>query len=317
MITPWHPSKPTSKGATAYHDAVINASWHKKNIGELIKLVRKNIRDGHVVVDFGAGTGGSAVYLLKHIKKPFSLYLVDNSPSWLGKAHEVLSNNPNVTFFLLGKIADKHTILHETIGEEVANHVVSANTVHLISTLEDAFRGIYTALKPGGTFIFQSGNILRNAREKGILMIDDTVNRVHDITLEIIRTDSKFKKYRKGLDKRIERETPQRKLVFPDPRSIEHYLKMLKSAGFRNEEVRHRPIRVKYKDWLSFLRVKRLQAGILPEIGGREPSLKEEQDRDQLITMASLQLFKELEKQNPFADETSFTAEWIYVKAEK
>jgi len=112
-------------------------------------------------------------------------------------------------------------------------------------------------------------------------------------------------------------EYGQRKLVFPEPRPMEYYLKMLKSAGFRHEEVRHRLVRVKYKDWLDFLRVKRLQAGILPEIGGKEPSPEEEQDRDELITMSSNRLFSELKSQNPFADGNSFTAEWIYITSIK
>ena len=55
----------------------------------------------------------------------------------------------------------------------------------------------------------------------------------------------------------------------------------------------------------------------MPEIGGKEPSPEEEQDRDELITMASNQLFKELENNNPFADEEGFTAEWVYITSTK
>lgn len=313
----WHPSRPTSKGATAYHDAIINSSWHIENIDELVKIVHKKIKDGDIVVDFGAGTGGSAVYLLKLLKANFKLWLVDNSASWLGKAYEIFNTNPNVSCFLLELFKDKYAALVETIGKEKADHVLSANTFHLIPNLEETFRGIHRALKSHGTFTFQSGNIIRNNRKKGVLMIDDTVNRVHDIALELIRTNRKFAKYRKGLEKRIKIAYPQRKFVFPNAKPIEYYLKTLKSAGFRNEKVSHKLIRVKYKDWLDFLTVKRLQAGILPEVGDKEPSLKEKQDRNELITMASLSLFKELETQNTFADNRSFIAEWIYVKAEK
>ena len=316
-LSSWHPNKPVSKGATAYHDAVVNSSWHIENIEELIKIVRKKIKDGDVVVDFGAGTGGSAFYLLKNIKVNFNLWLVDNSAAWLGKAYEIFKTNPGIEYFLLEKIEDRYATLEETIGKEAADHVISANTVHLIPNLDCTFKGINAAMKPEGIFTFQSGNITRDGREEGILMIDDTIKRVHDIALGIVRTNNKFAKYRKELGKRIELEDSQRKFVFPEPKPIRNYLKMLKSAGFKNEEVSHKHIRIKYKDWLDFLRVKRLQAGILPEIGGKEASPEEEHDRDKLITAASNQLFDELKNENPFADDEGFTAEWVYVTAIK
>ena len=314
---PWHPDRPVSKGATAYHDAVVNASWHIDNIRELIRIVNKKIKEKDIVVDFGAGTGGSALYLLKNAKVSFNLWLVDNSAAWLGKAHELVSNHPNVECFLLEKFGDRYATLAETIDEESANHVISANAFHLIPNLEEAFKGINGALKPTGTFTFQSGNIIRAGREKGILMIDDTIKRVHDLALVIVRTDEKFRKYRQELDKRIEIEEKQRKFVFPDPRPVEAYLESLNAAGFKYEKPQHKLIKVKYKDWLNFLRVKRLQAGILPEVGGKEPSPEEEQDRDNLITMAATQLFKELETENPFADDKCFTSEWVYLGAVK
>lgn len=313
----WQPTRPASIGATAYHDAVVNTSWHKENINELIKIIGKKIKIDDVVVDFGAGTGTSAVYLLKHLKAHARLLLVDNSPSWLTYAYEILHLNKNIAFFLLEKKEDRYATLDEVIGKNTAHHVVSANTVHLIPNIKEAFNDIYTALKNRGTFTVQSGNIIRPKREDGILMIDDSVNEVHDIALKIIRADSKFKKYKNDLDRRIEQEKQQRKLIFPDPRPIEYYLKILKSASFTNEKVSHKRIKVKYRDWLDFLRVKRLQAGVLPEIGGKDATPQEIQDRDTLITKAALQLFKKLKTQNPFANDISFTAEWIYVQAEK
>lgn len=312
----WQPDKPTSKGATAYHEAVVNASWHVENIDGLIEIVSKNIKEDDVIVDFGAGTGSSALYLLKHLQEDFSLWLVDNSPSWLGKAYEVLGNE-KVNYFLLEKIDNRYATLAETIGKNIADYVLSANTFHLIPTLQETFKGIYEALKPRGTFVLQSGNITREDRNEGLLMIDDTVKRVHDIAIKIILENSKFSKYREGLREKIKQEESQRKFVFPDPRPTKYYLEMLKSVGFENEEVSHRKIKVLYKDWLEFLRVRRLQAGILPEIGGKDASLQQEQDRDRLITKASLQLFQELETKNPFADKESFSSEWTYIKVKK
>src|SRR3990167_3081832 len=91
QIKPWHPDKPTSKGATAFHEAVYNSSWLGDILFELVNIACSEIKDGDIVVDFGAGTGTSALHLLKHIRKKIRLWLVDNSPSWLGKAYELLN----------------------------------------------------------------------------------------------------------------------------------------------------------------------------------------------------------------------------------
>ena len=317
QLKQWKPDRPVSKGATAYHDAVVNAPYYIENLIGLAEIIRSKIKENNIVVDFGAGTGASAMYILKHIKTKMNLLLVDNSAAWLGKAYAIFSSNPNIQYFLLEKINDRYATLAETLGEQVADHVISANTFHLIPNLVETFKGINSALKTGGTFTFQSGNIIRKDRENGILMVDDTIKRVHDIALEIVRADEKFAGYRKNLNERIRIEEEQRKFIFPDPRHVEEYLEALKISGFKYEKPRYKLIKILYKDWLDFLRVKRLQAGILPEIGGKEPSTEEEHDRDELIIMASSLLFKELETQNPFADDKCFTTEWVYVTCVK
>ena len=55
----------------------------------------------------------------------------------------------------------------------------------------------------------------------------------------------------------------------------------------------------------------------MPEIGGHEPTEKEERDRDNLITRAAQKLFKELEKNNPMADDKSFTIFIVYFTSKK
>lgn len=316
-IKNWHPDRPASKGASSYHDAVSNADYFADGMAELIKIISPRIKDNDLVIDFGAGTGASALYLIKRIKANMRLWLVDNSAAWLSKAYEIFKGNPNIECFLLEKTKDRYATLAETVGEGLADHVISANTLHLIPDLKSTFKGINAALKAGGTFTFQSGNIISDSRKSGILLIDDTIKRIHEIALDIVRTKESFAVYRKDLARRIELEDGQRKFMFPEPRHLDTYLEMLKTSNFEYEKPSHKLIRIAYKDWLDFLRVKRLQAGILPEIGGRNPTLKEEQDRDELITMASMQLFEELESNNQFADNSSFVAEWVYVTATK
>ncbi|MBI2650186.1 methyltransferase domain-containing protein [Candidatus Woesearchaeota archaeon] len=317
QIKPWRPDKPVSKGATAYHDAVSNASYYLESFDKLLRIVSQKIKDGDIVVDFGAGTGVSALQLMKRLKANIKVWLVDNSPAWLGKAYEIFRKNPNVECFLLEKTNDTYATLGETIGENTVDHVISANTVHLIQDLEYTFKGINSALKPNGTFTFQSGNIIRNNRKHGILMVDDTVKRIHDIAIEIVQTDKNYTNYKKIIDKRIETESRQRQIVFPEPRPLEYYLEMLKAAYFKYTEPYCKLLKIKYNEWMNFLRVKRLQAGILPEIGGINPSPEEENDRDNLITMSANRLFEELKNKNPMSDEESFTVELIYVTAYK
>ena len=316
-ITSWHPDRPVSKGATAYHDAVVDSSWLKDILFELSKIVKPSIKDNDVIVDFGAGTGTSALHLMKNLDKKVKLWLVDNSPSWLAKAYELLNGVADARYFVLEKKEDRYATLAETIGENIADHVISANTVHLIPDIEETFKGISLALKKHGTFTFQTGNFLRKNRPEGALMIDDTVQTVHDIAINIIKKDSRYKSYRHQLDEKISSMASQRKLVFRDPRPIEFYLNSLQSSGFKASEPQFIPVRIKYDDWLNFLRVKRLQAGILPEFGGKEPTPEEEKVRDDLITQGALQLFDDLRKNNPLADNECFLIECVYVLSKK
>ena len=313
----WSPDRPTSQGATAYHNAVVHASWHKDNINGLIEIVKENIKPNDVVIDFGAGTGASTVYLLKSLKPTYSVLLMDNSASWLGKAYETLHMHKHVAFYMLEKKGDGFMTPDDVLGKNAVDHVISANTVHLIPHIEDTFKGIYAVLKRGGSFSFQSGNILRKDKEVGVLMIDDTVKEIHDIALKIIRTDKTFRQYKQNLDARITAQAGQRKIVFPNPRLVEYYVKILKSVGFKNTNVTYKKIQVKYDDWMEFVRVRRLQAGILPEVGGKNATPQEEHDRDALITEAATRLFQKLKTQNPLANDRSFVAEWVYVQSEK
>ncbi len=313
----WKPDRPASSGAAAFHNAVINASWLHDCVDKLTEFVAPRIRENDIIVDFGAGTGTSSARILKKFDNKIRLWLVDNSPAWLGKAYEFLSSRSNVDFFILGKKQDRFATLSETIGKDSVNHVFSANTVHLIPNLKGTFKGIFYAIKKNGTFIFNSGNIIREEKPEGALMLDSTVYRVHDIALKIIKTDPQFKKYRDGLYKKIESTLPQRKLVFHYPRNVKEYISTLKETGFSQIQVWYKLIKIKYSDYLKFLRVRRLQAGMLPEIGGTDPSPDEEKDRDKLITMASLKFFQELKESNPLADGNSFVGEWAYVSALK
>lgn len=313
----WKPDKPSSLGANMYHDAVINTLWYNSNLKKLSEIVKSKIKNNIIVVDFGAGTGISSLFLLQHLKQRFNMFLVDNSPSWLSKAYEILKDQPRLDFFVLEKKGNGYVTLANTIGQNKVDMVISANTVHLIPDLKITFKGIYDALKPKGYFIMQSGNILRKKRHHDILMIDQTVEKVHKFALNIIRKSKDFMKYNNGLKKRIKEEEKQRKLIFPEPRPIKDYIIALKQAGFKRIEIETKLIKIKYHDWLNFLTIKRIQAGILPEIGGRIPTIEQEKDRNKLIILAIKKLFKNIKKDNHLANNNNFLAEWMYISAYK
>ena len=91
-IKGWKPGVPTSKGATAYHNAVIDAPYYVNIVRTVVQIAKRNIKEKDTVVDFGAGTGVSAFYLLQNFDLRFKLWLVDNSAAWLGKAYEIFKN---------------------------------------------------------------------------------------------------------------------------------------------------------------------------------------------------------------------------------
>lgn len=312
----WKPTYPVSKGASAYHNAVVNTSWHKKNISQLLQLVQKKIHPHDVVVDFGSGTGASSIYLYRILPKNAQLVLVDNSPSWLGKAYNLLHAKKNISFLILEKIKKKYQRLDEIMKEGNVDCVVCANTVHLIPVIDETFDGIYSSLKKHGTFTFQSGNI-GHRHPKDVMMIEDSVRDIHKIAIHIIKTDSRFETYKKNVDTESVLQLPQMKFVFPDPRPISFYVEALKRTGFVDINVSYRNIKVLYTDWLKFLSVRRLQAGILPEIGGKDPTSIQAKDRDLIIKLAAQQFFQKLKRSNSLATNRSFTAEWTYVQARK
>ncbi len=312
----WRPTKQVSKGANMYHKSVASTAWYDDNLKLLLRGIKK-IKNGNIVVDFGAGTGMSSIFILKNSKSDFNLWLVDNSPSWLGKAYQLLKNNSMVDFYMLEKKGGAYCGLADTVGFSVVDLILSANTIHLIPHISETVNGMYNCLKPGGMLAIQSGNIKHAKTNRGALLIDTTIEKVHQFALGIIKKHPEYLEYRTGLKERVNEEKGQRKRIFPDPRSLAAYINVLKKNGFINIKTSRRLIKVRYSDWLKFLKIRRIQAGILPEIGGRTPTATEENDRDAIITSAANKYFDYLRVNNPKATRNYFIAEWTYLEALK
>lgn len=312
----WIPDKSVSHGAQAYHETVIKSSWYDSNLKKFV-LEFLDLKHRDVVVDFGAGTGISSLYLYEHIDEDCELLLVDNSPSWLAKSYEIFSDKSNVSFFVLGKNCSGYEKLSDIIGVELVDAVLSANTVHLIEDLSSTFLGIYESLKLGGAFIFHSGNISRDNRDNDVLAIESSIEDIHSIAIEIIKTDKRFSKYVDSIDNLMISEYNQRKIIFPDSRTTEYYMDCLVKSGFKNIELKYFPVEVLYDDWRNFIKIKRIQSGVLPEIGGRNPNEEQQNDRNIILDMAMDEYIMNLWNNNHFATDEKFVVEWICMKAVK
>ena len=83
MATGWEPEGLSDKEIAdgdsyhraLYHDGDVEnpAEWHKDSVNKLVELSLPHICEGSLVVDYGSGTGGSAIELLKALDVNFLL----------------------------------------------------------------------------------------------------------------------------------------------------------------------------------------------------------------------------------------------------
>ena len=75
--------------------------WHRDATEPLIDLAINEIKNGDIIVDYGSGTGGSAIELVKRLDSlgiDFKLILVDPLESWFSNAYNLLNDRPNIFF---------------------------------------------------------------------------------------------------------------------------------------------------------------------------------------------------------------------------
>lgn len=76
QIKPRHPDKPVSRGATAFHEAVINSTWIKDIIYELVKQMRNQAGQrqvSNVNYSLAQNIGGAESNVTMHILKKVSI----------------------------------------------------------------------------------------------------------------------------------------------------------------------------------------------------------------------------------------------------
>ena len=151
MATGWEPDRISENeiaDGEAYHRALyINgdigspANWHRESAERLVQLAIPHIKDGSLVVDYGSGTGGSAIELLKEVEKrdiEINLVLIDPLVSWFSKARDLLKDRLNVHFELSIEKGDSGKLsfrrLEDMLGAKKADVIISSSTCLLYTS---------------------------------------------------------------------------------------------------------------------------------------------------------------------------------------
>ena len=299
----------------AYHRALyptgstdVLAGWHEESIIPLVEKAAEFIKTGDIVVDYGSGSGGSAVELLKLLEsqnKNIKLVLIDPLPSWFNKAWDLLHFREDV-FFRLSSYTDlngkfKIRTLEEMLESEKVDYIISASTLHLIppKVYPKLFTEFHDSLKPEGMFFWNSGDIERDDRPKNTVFLHDPYRRVRDLIAD-------DKTYRKKVKQMSEKEAQTTEAVasriFPPPPTLNVLKDALTATGFVGE-IDFKVVTMNREDARRFITVPRLT-----EIGG---AIKEIEEREKLI-LRNLEIALDEMKKKGQANDSGYRTFWTY-----
>jgi len=130
------------------------AAYKKK-----LSITRDYLREDMKVLEFGCGTGSTALYHAPAVK---SILATDISSKMLAYAHEkaAKANVQNVEFRLA-------TLTSLALPDASYDAVLGLNILHLLKDKDAAIREVYRVLKPGGVFISSTvclGDFMRSMR---------------------------------------------------------------------------------------------------------------------------------------------------------
>lgn len=300
------------------YDTVESHGWYR-NLDHTVEQLDAFLEPGDLALDYSGGTGILASRLLAH--RPdleAGILIVDSSPKFLRLALEKFRDEPRVAFRRIRWLKDERRL--ETLDEAIDpallergfDALASTNAIHLYYDLDETLRSWRLALRPGARAFVQSGNIRNPAMGPGEWIIDETVERIHEAAIEIVRDDDRWSAYRDRLTDEMwmaEHEELRRKIFLP-VRPLEHYLDALRGAGFEVVSVENRTIEARVAEWYDFLRV--YHEGVVGWIGGAEKvtgepvSEKTVEDRRAIMREAMDRVF----------GGPTFDACWTYVVAE-
>ena len=116
------------------------AAYQKK-----LQVTRRYFRPDMAVLEFGCGTGSTAIIHAPYVKH---ILAIDLSSKMIeiaqGKADA--QNVENVTF-------QKSTIEELSVADQAFDVVLGLSVLHLLESKEEAIAKVYSMLKPGGIFV--------------------------------------------------------------------------------------------------------------------------------------------------------------------
>jgi len=306
-----------------HYDTVERHGWYA-NLDPTLDAVARFLKDGDLLLDYSGGTGIFAERLLARLDagagpRAVGIALVDSSPKFLRLALEKLGGEPRVGFRRLGYLRSRGRLetLQEALEPELLDRgfdaLVSTNAIHLYDRLRETLRSWRRALRPGARAFVQSGNIRNPEIEPDEVIIDETVEAIHESARRMVAEEERWSRYRPRLEDPdfMEAHREFRRRVFPAVRPLFHYLDALEGAGFRVLSVERASIPARIDEWHEFLAA--YHAGVLGWIGGAEkvtgepPSEEAVRDRREIMREALDRVFDGAGR---------FRACWTYVTAE-
>jgi ubiquinone/menaquinone biosynthesis C-methylase UbiE len=300
---------PIESLATNY-DNVKYHGWYR-NLDITSSQLLEHLHEGQFVLDYSGGTGILEERLLQEIgNMSIGVLIADASPKFLRLALEKFKTEERIALRLIKYIKDQKRLQYvdEVIDMKAFacrfDYVLSTNAIHLYYDLPETISSWVRVLKPGGIALVQSGNIRNPAADKGLWLIDETVESINKIAVELVKTDPRYAQYRSVLDDpfTMEKYEVLRNRYFLPIRPLTFYLEELRRAGFKIKDVMATPIEAKVSEWYQFLSV--YHEGVLGWVGGverilgRTPSQDAVADRLHLIRAALNRLFEGRENFN-------------------
>ena len=293
-----------------YHSGDINqpANWHRESVEPLIEEAIDNISEGSLVVDYGTGTGGSAIELLKKLDESgvtIDLVLIDPLVSWFAKAREILGDREGVQFELsiskdeAGQIIFRR--LEEMLGGRKADVIISSSTLHLVpaKAMDDLAGQFANSLSDDGVLIWDSGDLESDFRPINSALLHEPYRAVR----EKLRNNSQRIEILSRLSNE-ETDKSEKRLdrIFPLPFPVEVIIDSMRNAGFTTK-ISEKVVEFGNDDAERFVLVPRLAEIAAPLMNGKQ--------RDEEIKKALKFALRSI-AENGRGTESSYRSHWIY-----
>ena len=318
VATGWEPSGLSDaevEDGEAYHRAIYHsgdinqpANWHKESVEPLIEEAMENISEGSLVVDYGTGTGGSAIELLKKLDEEgvtIDLVLIDPLVSWFAKAREILGDREGVQFELsisedeTGQITFRR--LEEMLEGRKADVIISSSTLHLVpaKAMDDLAIQFASSLSDDGVLIWDSGDLESDFRPINSALLHDPYRAVR----EILRDNSQRIEIMSRLSNEEANKSEKRlDRIFPLPFPVEVIIDSMRDAGFTTQ-ISEKIVEFEKDDAERFVLVPRLA-----EIAA--PLMKGEKRDDEIKKALKLSLGRIADDGK--GTDSSYRSHWIY-----